>query len=60
MLINPNPFPHLEQIQFAGLGNGEIVFLDKTIPEAKKEWLRQEYRKWWEEQQQERLLSDRI
>ena len=51
MFIDPNPFPHLKQEQFAGLGKGEILFLDKSIPEDKKDWLRQEYKKWWEERE---------
>ena len=55
MFIEPHPFPYLKPGQFAGRGNGEIVFLDKDIPEDKKEWLREEYKKWWDERQKERL-----
>ncbi len=44
MWIDPIPFPYLKQEQFAGLGDGEIYFLDKTIPEEKKNWLREKYK----------------
>lgn len=44
MWIDPIPFPYLKQEQFTGLGDGEIYFLDKTIPEEKKNWLREEYK----------------
>ena len=55
MLVDPHPFPYLKLGQYAGKGNGEIVFLDPEIPEEKKEWLREEYRKWWKERWEERL-----
>ncbi len=47
MFIEVKPFPYLKQDQFAGRGDGEIFFLDKSIPEEKKEWLRKEYKKCW-------------
>lgn len=55
MFFERNPFPYLKQEQYAGKGNGEIVFLDKTIPENEKEWLKTEYKKWWEEREKEIL-----
>lgn len=53
MIIDPKPFKYLEPEQYAGKGNGEIVFLDDTIPEDKKEWLKKEYKKWWNECQKD-------
>ena len=49
MFIDPNPFPYLKYGQYAGTSDGNILFLDKSIPEEKKEWLRKEYKKWWKE-----------
>ena len=60
MFIEPHPFPYLEQGRFAGRGNGEIVFLDPEIPEEKKEWLREEYKKWWEEREAEMIKTGRM
>ena len=57
MFIEPNPFPYLKQEQFAGRGNGEIIFLDKTIPDADKEWLRREYKKWWDNRKEKRFAE---
>ena len=51
MFIDKNPFPYLEEGQYAGRGFGEIIFLDDSIPEEKKKWLRQKYKEWWEEEQ---------
>lgn len=53
MFIDANPFPYLEQKQFAGDGLGNIIFLDKSIPEEKKDWLRKEYREWWKKREEE-------
>ncbi len=57
MFIEVKPFPYLKQDQFAGRGDGEIFFLDKSIPEEKKEWLRKEYKKWWDEREK-RLFKE--
>ncbi len=57
MLTEPQPFPYLEQGQYAGRGDGEIIFPDPEIPEEKKEWLRIEYKKWWKERQAEMLKT---
>lgn len=50
MIIDENPFPYLKPGQYAGRGFGEIVFLDDSIPEDKKEWLRKKYKEWWEKE----------
>lgn len=54
MFLEKNPFPYLRQDQFAGDGEGNIIFLDQTIPADKKEWLKKEYMKWWNEREKER------
>lgn len=60
MFIEPNPFKYLKPGQYAGLGNGEIVFLDKDIPDEKKEWLKKEYKKWWEEKEKRETKTNTI
>lgn len=57
MFIDSNPFPYLERDQYAGTGNGNIVFLDDSIPDEKKDWLRQEYKKWWDKREEERFAK---
>ena len=59
MFVDPNPFPYLRQDQFVGFGLGEIYFTDDSIPEDKKEWLRAEYKKWWDKEQEENIKNDR-
>lgn len=58
MFIEPHPFPYLRQDQYAGRGLGEIIFLDPEIPEDQKEWLRKEYKIWWEERTEERFRKE--
>lgn len=55
MIIDSDPFTLLEQWQYAGTGDGNIIFLDKSIPDEEKELIRVEYRKWWEKKQKTRI-----
>lgn len=57
MFVETHPFPYLKSGQYAGRGDGTIVFLDKNIPDEKKEWLREEYKKWWDEREEEKMKN---
>ena len=54
MLVDPHPFPYLKSGDYIGLAFGEIVILDKTMPEDKKNWIKAEYKKWWDEKQRQK------
>ena len=60
MFIEKDPFPYLKSGQYAGLSNGEIVILDKTIPKDKVEQIKAEYKKWWKKRQREMIEDNEI
>ncbi len=60
MFIEPKPFPYLEQDQFVGNAVGDIVYFEDSVPEEKREWLRDEYKKWWKERQEELIKTNRV